>query len=214
MFRRAVQGGTPRRLLLAALTLLFVGAVIPASGSAAPTISNVTVLNPYNGDWRSAEWCATVSDPIGTDVVHMSTDGSNYNWQNNPPGSFEYCFVHRYPSSGRFSLTVLTFSRDSVVPLTQKYYLDVREFIQLYPPRITSVKTSRLGVAKIRFTGNRSEVSYQCRIDGGRFRYCSSPKTYFLKPGRHVFRVRTLSPDGSVKTSANSRSFRVPKRRG
>ena len=48
--------------------------------------------------------------------------------------------------------------------------------------------------ASFRFHGHGS-VRYQCSLDGGKIKPCSSPKTYSkLSPGRHSLRVRARDP--------------------
>ena len=50
--------------------------------------------------------------------------------------------------------------------------------------------------ASFRFHGHGS-VRYQCSLDGGKIKPCSSPKTYSkLSPGRHSLRVRALDKSG------------------
>ena len=50
-----------------------------------------------------------------------------------------------------------------------------------------------------RFVDPSGGSSFRCSLDGSPFRPCSSPKVYgHLRPGRHVFRVRALAPDGEA----------------
>jgi hypothetical protein len=49
-----------------------------------------------------------------------------------------------------------------------------------------------------RFSGDVAGASFRCKLDGGPYKRCSSPKTYRgVDPGKHVFRVYAVSPDGS-----------------
>jgi glucose/arabinose dehydrogenase len=71
------------------------------------------------------------------------------------------------------------------------------------PPR-TSIRkhpAKRAGgqTAKFAFGANRSGVTFRCKLDVGRYRSCTSPKTYkHVGPGGHVFRVVAIAPDGQV----------------
>ncbi len=63
----------------------------------------------------------------------------------------------------------------------------------------TPKKQIRKATVRFRFTGT-SGASFQCRLDKRPWRNCSSPKTYRVKKGRHVFRVRAVlnaTPDSS-----------------
>lgn len=57
-------------------------------------------------------------------------------------------------------------------------------------------------------------VSYRCRLDGGPFKRCSSPQVYRgLKPGRHVFRVKSILPSG-LESTVQKVGFRAGKKKG
>jgi len=48
-----------------------------------------------------------------------------------------------------------------------------------------------------RFHDPAPGATYLCRLDKAPFRPCASPRVYrHLKPGAHVFRVRSVTPDG------------------
>jgi hypothetical protein len=62
------------------------------------------------------------------------------------------------------------------------------------------------------FTFNSSEPgsSFQCRVDGGSFGSCSSPRvTSTLSDGSHTFSVRAVDKVGNMDASPASRSFTV-----
>jgi len=66
------------------------------------------------------------------------------------------------------------------------------------PAKRIVVKTPRRKPKKVtfKFKGTGRTSGFQCRIDRKAFSRCRSPKSYRLKPGRHVFRVRPLYPSG------------------
>lgn len=63
-----------------------------------------------------------------------------------------------------------------------------------------------------KFRTNRSSNGVQCRIDRRKFRRCRSHKSYRLRKGRHVFRVRAVYPSGRTSPVRKVR-FRIIKRK-
>jgi CSLREA domain-containing protein len=82
------------------------------------------------------------------------------------------------------------------------------------PPRTKMLRQPRRvpkgGVARFAFTSNEAGSRFQCRLDGGKFRACGSPKKYRgLRPGKHVFRVRAIDAAGNVDRTPVRRRFEV-----
>lgn len=50
--------------------------------------------------------------------------------------------------------------------------------------------------ARFTFSSTLPGSSFECKLDKRRFRPCKSPFVRTLKPGRHAFRLRAVSPDG------------------
>ncbi|HEX5527627.1 MAG TPA: CSLREA domain-containing protein [Solirubrobacterales bacterium] len=72
-------------------------------------------------------------------------------------------------------------------------------------PKAKSTSTT----AKFKFQANEAGSTFQCKLDKGKFKKCSSPKTYKkLKPGKHVFKVRATDKAGNVGAAAK-RKFTV-----
>ena len=70
----------------------------------------------------------------------------------------------------------------------------------------------RIGLAKFRFTSTVAGSSFRCKLDKGPFKPCKSPKTYRrLKPGRHIFKVKAISPSGMADPKAWVGRFRIAK---
>ena len=64
--------------------------------------------------------------------------------------------------------------------------------------------------ATYRFRALGGGVGFECRLDGGAWRDCSSPHTYRdLAPGDHSFAVRSIDAAGNVDPSPSGRNFRV-----
>lgn len=52
-------------------------------------------------------------------------------------------------------------------------------------------------------------VTYQCRLDNGPFKACTSPKTYSNLSGRHTFSVRAVDQAGHKDATPAKESFKV-----
>jgi CSLREA domain-containing protein len=82
------------------------------------------------------------------------------------------------------------------------------------PPRTKVLRQPRRvpegGVARFTFTSNEAGSRFQCRLDGGKFRPCKSPKKYRdLRSGKHIFRVRAIDAAGNVDRTPVKRRFEV-----
>jgi hypothetical protein len=78
------------------------------------------------------------------------------------------------------------------------------------PPHRTRDRTPTF-----RFAADESGVSFQCKLDGRRFRACRSPYTTGrLSLGRHSFAVRARDASGKLDPSPARYSFRVLGGRG
>src|SRR5439155_12449771 len=82
------------------------------------------------------------------------------------------------------------------------------------PPRttITSGPSGTIASASASFSFNSSEAgsSFECRLDGGSWAGCPSPKPYSgLADGVHSFEVRATDGSGNTDTTPASRSFTV-----
>src|SRR6476646_2644668 len=79
------------------------------------------------------------------------------------------------------------------------------------PPQTNIVKAKVRrghGLARFRFVSSEPGSTFRCKLDDHRFRSCSSPTTYrHLKEGRHAFRVRATSGDGTSDATAARRRF-------
>jgi|GEM_PF-1145588 len=59
-------------------------------------------------------------------------------------------------------------------------------------------------------SGGKAKLSYQCRLDGQKFKSCRSAKTYkSLKSGKHVFRVRARGSDGKFDLTPAIKKFKI-----
>jgi hypothetical protein len=72
---------------------------------------------------------------------------------------------------------------------------------EVRPPQTAIDRRSRLAKSLVRFTFHSSEPGsvFQCRRDAQTlWANCTSPKTYRLRNGRHVFAVRAIDAAGNT----------------
>jgi hypothetical protein len=84
----------------------------------------------------------------------------------------------------------------------------------IWPPRTRiQARPARVGassVATFRFSSDEARSSFGCRLDGGPWKPCRSPKTYRrVRPGAHTFRVRARDRAGNVDATPARYTWRV-----
>ena len=74
---------------------------------------------------------------------------------------------------------------------------------------------SKKKTATFTFTGTdaRAVASFECKLDGGSFQPCTSPKSVKVKKGTHTFQVRAIDAAGNVDPSAATQSWKVKKKK-
>jgi hypothetical protein len=74
-----------------------------------------------------------------------------------------------------------------------------------------TVKTSkRKALVKFEFEIDGSNLDFECKLDGGGFKDCSSPHQFKVGKGSHTFAVRAVS--GDVKGDPASYTFKVKRK--
>jgi len=71
---------------------------------------------------------------------------------------------------------------------------------------------ARKRTASFRFSGSggKGKLSFQCRLDKGKYKTCRSGKSYkHLKRGKHVFRVRAKDASGKLDQTPATRKFKI-----
>jgi len=64
--------------------------------------------------------------------------------------------------------------------------------------------------ATFRFTSSESASKFKCKLDGGPWRPCGSPKTYSgLSKGSHTFRVYAIDSIGQHDPTPAKRTWRI-----
>lgn len=70
--------------------------------------------------------------------------------------------------------------------------------------------TTRARKATFTFSSGEADITYQCRLDGRAWRFCSSPKSYSrLALGRHVLRVRATDAAGNTDATPATWIWRI-----
>ncbi len=72
-------------------------------------------------------------------------------------------------------------------------------------------KKTRKRRPKFKFTSDQAGSSFQCRLDKGKFRPCTSPfrPPKKLKPGKHKLKVSAIGPTGLVDSAPAVRKFKI-----
>jgi uncharacterized repeat protein (TIGR01451 family) len=65
------------------------------------------------------------------------------------------------------------------------------------PPETTISAAPGSGSGPIEFSSSEAGSTFECRIDGGTWDPCSSPRSYTLPPGSHLFETRATDPGGT-----------------
>jgi hypothetical protein len=75
--------------------------------------------------------------------------------------------------------------------------------------RKAPAKKSRRRLAKFVFSSEQAGVRFECRIDKNLFKPCKSPYKARVGRGRHIFRVRAISADGTYEDHPLEYRWRV-----
>ncbi len=78
-------------------------------------------------------------------------------------------------------------------------------------PRATVRTRKAKAKVSFSFSSDQPGVTFQCKLDKGAFKPCTSPKSYKVKPGKHKFTVQAVRPGGAVDPTPASFSFKVVK---
>ena len=64
-------------------------------------------------------------------------------------------------------------------------------------------------LAKFRFVSSEAQSSFDCKLDGKRWKQCRSPYELKVKPGRHLFKVRAIDRFGNADPTPVRFGWRV-----
>lgn len=118
--------------------------------------------------------------------------GCTHNSFGFPPAGSRLVPVERDQPSGRF----ITLIQDTDPPVAS---------VTSGPPSVTTATSARFT-----FKSSEDKSTFQCRLDGGGFGACSSPRTVSgLTEGRHVMDVRAVDLVGNVQPTPTAYSWSV-----
>lgn len=76
-------------------------------------------------------------------------------------------------------------------------------------PKDRVVATAPRAKVKYAFKSSESGSRFKCRLDERAWEKCASPKTYKVRPGKHVFKVRAIDAAGNADPTPAKDRFRV-----
>ena len=149
-----------------------------------------------------------------TNPSHPDTDGDGLR------DGFEVHQSHTKPrrsdtdTDGSSDALELLSGTDPRKPQRRKRRLVVPPPIDTAPPETSVLSgpsgTVRAGSASFAFSSSEAGSTFQCRLDGGAWEACSSPKAYFaLVNGSHTFDVRATDAAGNTDASPASQAWTV-----
>jgi len=74
-------------------------------------------------------------------------------------------------------------------------------------------KKTKSAKAKFEFSSTESGSTFECAVDKGAFKACTSPLTVKVKKGKHTLQVRALDSAGNVDASPSTSSWTYKKKR-
>ncbi len=80
-------------------------------------------------------------------------------------------------------------------------------------PKKVVKTTKKKAKVKFEFSATEAGSSFECKLDGGSFGPCSSPKTYKVKTGKHSFEVRATDGSANTDQSPAKASWKVKRKK-
>ena len=114
------------------------------------------------------------------------------------------------------AVRLLDITADTLVPLPARItgVVSLSDPLDLTPPH-TTITSGPSGIvtsprAEFRFVSSEPGSSFGCRLDGGPFTSCASPKVYArLARGRHTFAVRAIDSAGNIDPTPAARTWTI-----
>lgn len=80
-------------------------------------------------------------------------------------------------------------------------------------PDEVKARGRRPAEVRFRFSSDEPGSTFQCALDGSKWKRCSSPKEYRLRPGKHRFEVRAIDEAGNVDATPARHIVRVVRKK-
>jgi hypothetical protein len=194
---------------------------------------SVTVLLPADGAaYNASGWstacagvagvCGTASDPSGVSSVAVSIRKGSDNWWGGSSfdktseffvtatGTTGWRYALAMPSADG-SYTVRARATDGLGNDTAAAAYDTATFtIDTQPPPAPAITgkpqtPTHSESASLSFTDAQPGVTFLCKLDGGSFAACSSPKAFDdLHDGTHTFQVQARDAAGNLSSAAST----------
>jgi hypothetical protein len=159
----------------------------------APPPPTITSAPPDPSNSTDATFAFTDDEVTATFVCKL--DGGGYSDCASP---FTYSGLTE--GSHTFRVKARDLAGNQSAPASYSWTIDVTPppapTITSEPPNVTASTT-----ATFAFTDGESSATFRCRLDGGSFSICTSPKTYTdLGEGTHTFSVKAIDEAGNQST--------------
>jgi hypothetical protein len=202
-----------------ALALVACVAALGAFGAppaAASTVFRGTVRGADNGqplsdirvmlfdDWSDMEWYAT-TDAMGQ--FELGVNASYWEWEDCHGFAVQCYDFSRYYETRYYSWPGWEYEGVNTADIS------LQRRVPALPE--TSIDSGPSGVVDstpvtFKFSADRSQCTFECRLDSGSWETSANPKTYVgLKPGDHVFEVRAIDRYGDADPSPAARTFAI-----
>lgn len=178
-------------------------------------------LDPTSVEGNGAETIqatATVKDsfdnPVPGESVTFSTDGGHdVSATTSLNGGRYRATITTTTEAGLFTATATDTTPSPDIADTANFFQSADQTAPTVSITDKPSKSSRRARVRFSFEGDSADIQrFECRLDGGGFERCQSPKRYRVGVGSHIFKVRARDFSGNTGPADRYRFTRVPKR--
>jgi hypothetical protein len=198
------------------------------------TFSDLATAPPHGGWWQAAA-ATGATDLVPSGTYRSTNSGGDGATAPMPPTSITAAFAGAANRNGEWRLRFTDLVSGGTAPVTAAT-LDISTTPVLPPPVVPPVlppkpptrppvrpdnnppqtkikmrpdnKTDK-AKAKFRFSSDERDSTFQCSLNGSKFKRCRSPKTVTAKRGKNTFRVRARDIAGNLDRTPAVDSWRV-----
>jgi hypothetical protein len=167
------------------------------------TVAPQTAISDWPGRFGTATAVFAFASNEHYAALECSLDGQTFARCTSPK-----TYENLSPGEHRFRVRAVDEGGNTdPTPATRRWSVDNR------PPQTELTRSPAAysqDVARFEFGSSEKHSTFACKLDGGKFVVCSSPKTYrSLGDGPHRFRVRAVDRAGNPDPSAATRKWTV-----